>query len=178
MAEPRKKSDADIALAETFTVNLGSGEDRKEYKIQTFKMIKTLVVLKHLSRLLEEDALKEIIGGPGVDIRKVILSNLPGLIDAAQGTLFELFAYILTPNRDLIRLRNEEDGKLEEHIEHFSEELMEVVEANDAFAILQAGVDAMGVDVLVKNLQSLTSQIQTPKTTTTTPLTVVTQNEA
>lgn len=154
MAETQA-SDAVIAFPAPRRVVVGSGEEQKEYVIQTFKMGKTLVILERLSALLEEDAVAEITGGG--DWKKVIVQRLPQLLRTARPKLFELFSLILTPNRELIQ--KNEDGTLDDHVKALSKELIYVAETPDAFAILNAGMDAMGLDVLVKNLESLTTTI-------------------
>jgi len=151
------QSDTVIAFPTANKVSVGSGEDVKEYTVQTFKMGKTLVVLERLAKLLEEDAITQLMNG--VDARVVLVKELPKLVMSARQKLFELFALILTPSRELIR--KNEDGTLDEHLTKFGKELEYNAETQDAFSILEAGIDAMGIEIISKNVGSLIQRFGT-----------------
>jgi len=144
-------SDTIIAFPKTIKVAVGSGEDQKHYPVQTFKMGKTLIILERLSELLELDAITQLFAG--VDARVVLVKELPKLVGSARDKLFELLALILTPNRDLIAAN--EAGTLDDTLKKFAKELEYNAETEDTFNILEAGIEAMGVETISKNVSGL-----------------------
>jgi len=144
-------TDAEVALPKPTTIVVGGGEDKKEYVILPFKMGKTLIVLERISRLLEEQAVADVLTNG--NLQGVFLSKLPQLLATARPKLFELFGLILLSNRDVVQLN--ESNKLDERLLEIKRELELTADTDDAFKILEAGIDAIGLESIQGKVLSL-----------------------
>lgn len=153
------KTDAQLAFPEATKVTIGEGEDKKEYTILPFKMGKTLIILERISRLLEEQAVSEVLNNG--NLQGVFLSRLPQLLATAQPKLFELFGLILLSNRDVVKLN--ESGTLDERLKEIRQDLEMTAGVEDAFRILEAGIDAIGLEAIQGNVLRLKAKFQTKK---------------
>ncbi len=164
-------SDASIAFPKAQTITVGSGDEKKDYTIVPFKMGKTLIILERISRLLEEEAVSEILTGG--NLQATFFTKLPQLLATARPKLFELFGLILLSNRQVVTLS--EDGKLDDTLTDMRKELEVTAETQDAFTILDAGIDAMGLDTIRGNITRLSEKFRTPSAQQTVVETVETK---
>ena len=123
-----------------------------EKVIPKFKLGKTLLVLERLTKLLEQDSVSSVLKA-GQDLPTVLLDRLPELLRTARPAVFELLALILIPSKELRDL--EESGKLDERLKKEAEDLYDDADLDAAFALLEAGIDQMGVESIQKNVGRL-----------------------
>jgi hypothetical protein len=151
-------SDSDAIIAFPTPARVMVGEVEKV--IPKFKLGKTLLVLERLTKLLEQDAVSATLRS-GKDLPNTLIEQLPTLLRTARPAVFELLALILIPSKELRDL--EEAGKLDERLKKEAEDLYDDADLDTAFALLEAGIDQMGVDSLRKNVTRLIQKFSKAK---------------
>jgi len=142
--------DTDAVIAFPAAVKVRVGEVEKV--IPKFKLGKTLLVLERLTKLLEQESVSLTLRS-GKDLANTLIEQLPNLLRTARPAVFELLALILVPSKELRDL--EESAKLDERIAKEVNDLYDDADLDTAFALLEAGIDQMGVDAIQKNVTRL-----------------------
>jgi hypothetical protein len=143
------ESDTVIALPAAARIMVGE----VERVIPKFKLGKTLLLLERLTKLLEEDSVSAVLQA-GEELPKVLVAKLPQLLRTSRPAVFELLALILIPSKELKDLEDSGEG-LDQRIKKEVDDLYDDADIDTAFALLNVGIDQMGIENIAKNVQGL-----------------------
>lgn len=155
-------SDAVVLMPAPYEVRIGD----EVYQFGKFKLAKSIRVMELLSELLAQENvnsfLQALLSGR-VDLIAALSEHLPDLIKSARPALYRLLALVVTKDKRLAEL-DEDEESLDAELARVAARLRAECEMAQAIEILTIAVDGIGLDEIRKNLSTLLTKVAQNRT--------------